>query len=205
MSKSVYSVVLNDEIIALVDKQAFMNGVSRSQMINEILAEAVGFSTEKQRIAEVFETLGALQSDRVKVVRRQQSVIDFLGAINYKYSPKVTYSVDLFAGSDHGELKIALRTTNPELLRITGEFFNDFIEIESAYAGGVEYGVRDGKLIRRLDFSRATNVKDLAERISAYVNCLDKLFNEYVFDSAFGEQRKRLEKNYMRLKDDMTV
>ena len=205
MSKNVYSVVLNDEIVALIDKKAFINGLSRSQMINEILAESVGFSTEKQRANEFLDSLTDFQTDRIRVVRRQQSVIDFLSALNYKYSPKVTYSVDLFAGEDAGELKIALRTTNPDLLNITSNFFNDFILIEQKYKGDVEYSIRDGKLIRRLDFSKIKNGRELAESISSYINCLDKLFNEYVFDSAFGAEKRNLERNYIKLKDKMTV
>lgn len=205
MSKSVFSVVLNDEIVSLIDKKAFLSGLSRSQMINEILAEAVGYSTEKQRASEILDSLCDLQTDRIRVVRRQQSVVDFLSALNYKYSPKVTYSVDLFAGEDFGELKIALRTTNPDLIAITESFFNDFIAIETKYLGAVEYGIRDGKLIRRLDFSEKTGGRHLAESISDYINCLDKLFNEYVFDSAFGESNKKLEKNYLALKNKMTI
>ena len=204
MGKSVYSMVLNDEVVALIDKKAFLSGLSRSQMINEILAEAVGFSTEKQQIADVLERINALEIGRLKVVRRQQSVIDFLSALNYKYSPKVTYSVDLFAGEGFGELKIALRTTNPDLLNITTNFFNDFIALEKEFKPSAEYSVRDGKLIRKLDFSSATS-GDLAERISSYVRCLDKLFNEYVFDSAFGMQGEKLERNYLGMKEKMTV
>ena len=205
MGKNVYSVVLNDEIISLIDKKAFLNGLSRSQMINEILAEAVGYSTEKQRAGEILESLADFQTDRIRVVRRQQSVIDFLSALNYKYSPKVTYSVDLFAGEDIGELKIALRTTNPDLINITSNFFNDFILIEQEHRGFVDYSIRDGKLIRRLDFSKVKSGKELAESISSYINCLDKLFNEYVFDSAFGAEKRNLERNYIKLKNKMTV
>ena len=205
MSKSVYSVVLNDEIVELIDKKAFLSGSSRSQMINEILAEAVGFSTEKQQIAEIMDVIGALEIGRLKVVRRQQSVIDFLSALNYKYSPKVTYSVDLFAGEGYGELKIALRTTNPELLNITGNFFNDFIELERLRDKTVQFGVRDGKLIRRLEFSKANFGKDLAEKISTYVGCLDKLFNEYVFDYNYGTEREKLKENYYALADKMKI
>ena len=71
MGKSVYSMVLNDEVVALIDKKAVLSGLSRSQMINEILADAVGFSTEKQQIADVLERINALEIGRLKVVRRQ--------------------------------------------------------------------------------------------------------------------------------------
>ena len=36
MSKSVYSIVLNDEVVDMVDKMARANGVSRSLMIEKL-------------------------------------------------------------------------------------------------------------------------------------------------------------------------
>ena len=207
MSKSVYSMVLSDEVVSLIDREAFRRGISRSQMINEVLADFVGFSTEEQRINELIENLNGLLADanRLRVVRRQQSAIDFLSALNYKYSPRVTYSVDLFTGENYGELKIALRTTNPELISITNEFFNDFIGIENEAGGSAFFGVRDGKLIRRLDFSKLSSAKELADAISDFINTLDKLFNEYVFDYAFGTAKIKLRKNYFAVKDRIKV
>ena len=207
MGKSVYSMVLSDEVVSLIDREAFRRGVSRSQMINEVLAEFVGFSTEERRINELIENLNELLlgESRLRVVRRQQSAIDFLSALNYKYSPRVTYSVDLFTERDYGELKIALRTTNPDLIIITEEFFNDYIEIERAAGVNAVYEIRDGKLVRRLDFSRVETAKELADAISRYVNILDRLFNEYVYDYSFGYAKKRLKENYKKVEKDIIV
>ena len=207
MGKSVYSMVLSDEVVSLIDKEAFKRGLSRSQMINEVLAEFVGFSTEERKMSELIGNLNEmlLGASRLKVVRRQQSAIDFLSALNYKYSPRVTYSVDLFVNGNYGELKIALRTTNPDLLEITGEFFNDFIEIERSFIPDAEYGIRDGKLIRKLDFSKVVSGKDLADKISSYVNNLDKLFNEYVFDHQMGAAKENLLRNYSAVKEKMDL
>ena len=207
MGKSVYSMVLSDEVVSLIDREAFKRGLSRSQMINEVLAEFVGYSTDERRINELIGNLNEILigASRLRVVRRQQSAIDFLSALNYKYSPRVTYSVDLSPDGSFGELKIALRTTNPDLLEITGEFFNDFIEIERSFVKDAEYGIRDGKLIRKLDFKKAENGKDLADLISAYVNNLDKLFNEYVFDYQMGTAKENLFRNYSSVRDKMNI
>ena len=207
MSKSVYSMVLSDEVVALIDREAFRRGASRSQMINEVLAEYVGYSTEERRISELIDNLNELLvgENRLRVVRRQQSAIDFLSALNYKYSPRVTYSVDLFTEKNYGELKIALRTTNPDLIAITAEFFNDYIETEREAGVKAVYGVRDGKLVRRLDFSRVETAKELADAISCYVNILDRLFNEYVYDFPFGSARKNLKLNYKKSEKNIIV
>ena len=207
MSKSVYSMVLSDEVVALIDREAFKRGVSRSQMINEVLAEFVGYSTEERRITELIENLNELLSgaNRLRVVRRQQSAIDFLSALNYKYSPRVTYSVDMFPDKDFGELKIALRTTNPDLIAITSEFFNDYIAVERESGVNAVYGVRDGKLVRRLDFSKVSTAKELADAISTYVNVLDRLFNAYVYDYPIGLAKKNLIENYRMVIKDIIV
>ena len=39
MGKSVYSLLLNDEVVDLIDKMAIMNGTSRSNMVEKILAD----------------------------------------------------------------------------------------------------------------------------------------------------------------------
>ena len=55
MAKSVYSLVLNDEVIDLVDKMARLNGYSRSNMIEKLLADAVGYETPEIRAGNIFE------------------------------------------------------------------------------------------------------------------------------------------------------
>ena len=45
MGKSVYSLVLNDEVVDIIDKMARINGLSRSNMIEKILAQATNYET----------------------------------------------------------------------------------------------------------------------------------------------------------------
>ena len=60
MSKSVYSLVLNDEVVYLVDKVARINGLSRSNMIEKILADAVSYETPEIRANNIFEEIERL-------------------------------------------------------------------------------------------------------------------------------------------------
>lgn len=202
--RSVYSLVLSDEVIAEVDKMAFKNGVSRSQYINDVLAEAVGVDTEKKLIQDIFDQINTVVSDmsNFRVQKGGQTGFDFLSSLNYKYSPKVTYSVGLYEENGlKGELKIALRTTNPLLLEITERFFNDFMQIEKAYNKHSIYYVNGGKLIRKLNFKGDT---DISKQITDYVSSLDKLFNDYI--EFYGENSfKNLEKGYLRLIDKMSI
>ena len=42
MGKSVYSLVLMDEVVDAIDQMAYRNNTSRSNLINQILAELTG-------------------------------------------------------------------------------------------------------------------------------------------------------------------
>ncbi len=204
MSKSVYSLVLSDEVVTLIDNAALKSGQSRSQLVNRILAQYVGYNTKEDVISEILDIVSIASENhcRMRVIKRQQSSIDFLSAIDYKYNPRVTYTVGFnTADSSAGELKIALRTTNEYLLSIINEFFVNFISIESKYLPKASYRVVDGKLLRTLDFSKVKDNKDLALKLHEYVNNIDKLINLYIADYPLGSAADKLEKNYLLIKD----
>lgn len=54
MAKTVYSLVLDDEVMKLVDKAARRGGLSRSAYINQALAENVGYETALKKNADLF-------------------------------------------------------------------------------------------------------------------------------------------------------
>lgn len=206
MSKSVYSMVLSDEVIKLIDNAALKSGKSRSTLVNEILANYVGYSTEKQRVEEILALVSdAFQTHRrMRVERRQQSTIDFLSAINYKYNPRVTYSVELFTEDEFsGYLRIALRTTNQALIAVINDFFNTFIAIERKYLGKVEYSVVDGKLVRKLNFLNRNSSQEIALKLCDYVNNIDGFINAYTEDYFSGSAEENLERNYLAIKDNV--
>ena len=57
MSKSVYSVVLMDDVVDAVDRLAYEAGTNRSNMINRILAEYVQLATPEQRMQDIFSSI----------------------------------------------------------------------------------------------------------------------------------------------------
>ena len=57
MNKSVYSLVLSDEIVQEIDRLAFEAGASRSAMVNQILADSVRYTTPEKRMREVFSAI----------------------------------------------------------------------------------------------------------------------------------------------------
>ena len=63
MKKNVYSLVLSDAVIAGIDRMAYSMGMSRSALINKILAEQISYVTPEMRINYIFGELEALMRD----------------------------------------------------------------------------------------------------------------------------------------------
>ena len=57
MKKTLYSLMLNEEVVREVDALAHRMGTNRSSLINRILAEYVGYTTPEQRINDVFAAI----------------------------------------------------------------------------------------------------------------------------------------------------
>ena len=49
MTKTMYSLILTDAVIEKIDRMAYEKGISRSQMIDHLLAREVGLSTPEQK------------------------------------------------------------------------------------------------------------------------------------------------------------
>lgn len=66
LSKSVYSVVLMDDVVDAVDRLAYEAGTNRSNMINRILAEYVQLATPEQRMQDIFLPSWMLSAGRMR-------------------------------------------------------------------------------------------------------------------------------------------
>ena len=88
MKKSVYSIVLMDDVIREVDKQAYLLGTSRSNLINQILAEHLSCVTPEMRMREIFDSLtGFISSSFTVQEQRSASLLTMKTALEYKYRP----------------------------------------------------------------------------------------------------------------------
>ena len=70
MKKTLYSLMLNDEVVREVDAMAHRMGTNRSSLINQILAEYVGYTTPERRINDVLSTIQQLLSPSRELVPR---------------------------------------------------------------------------------------------------------------------------------------
>ena len=60
MHKSVYSVLLSDELVSRLDEQAYKSGVSRSVMLDRLLAEYLTIETADMKMESALMNMGRL-------------------------------------------------------------------------------------------------------------------------------------------------
>ena len=68
MNKSLYSLMLMDDVVKEVDKLALRAGTSRSNLVNERLAEYVSVSTPEKQIDSIFRSMEELLSRTTELV-----------------------------------------------------------------------------------------------------------------------------------------
>ena len=102
MKKSVYSLVLSDDVVEAVDRAAYQNGLSRSAMVNQILADYVSYTTPEKRMREIFSQVESLLTDGgvfQTLLQPSDSMMSLRSSLAYKYNPNVRYSVELYPGT----------------------------------------------------------------------------------------------------------
>ena len=177
MKKSVYSLVLSDDVIAAVDRAAYQNGLSRSAMINRILAQAVSYTTPEQRMSEIFSQVERLLNGEVfqSLTQPSDSMMSLRSALAYKYNPNVRYSVELYPDRPgEGELRVSLRSQSSALILYLGQFFRLWAKIEQAYVGGADCVIQDGKYARRLKLPARVSHREQGAVLAGYIRAMEQ-------------------------------
>ncbi|MBO5926992.1 MAG: ribbon-helix-helix protein, CopG family [Clostridia bacterium] len=213
MSKSVYSLVLNDEVVEIIDRMARINGLSRSNMIEKILADAVEYETPEIRADNIFEEIERIikTSQTMRYLSQpSQYMASIMSALDYRYNPAIKYSVELFPNSDHlGQLKVTLRTQNVILINLISDFYTFYTYLEKKYYNPNAVFMFDGaKFTRLFDFPKVNvTTKVLAEKLTEYVKDFDELLNVY-FNNLTADEKRLLylvEKRYLELKQNSFI
>ena len=192
--KNVYSIVLSADIVEKIDRLAYEQGTNRSNMINQILAEYVSYTTPEKRFREIFVRMeNLLSASSFKALEPSDTMLSLRSALAYKYNPTVKYNVELYrAGQDEiGELRISLRTQNAGLIAYMTEFYRLWTAIEMKYRGTIPFLIADGKYSRKLVLCNTVGTKeiDLGRVIASYIETLDKALKAFFRHSDFPEQR----------------
>lgn len=188
MGNSIYSLVLSDEVVDAVDALAHGNGLSRSAMINRILAERVALTTPEMRLQEILEAVrGAMGECFVLTEMPGSATLCARSSLKYRYKPTARYSVEIYSknGKKAGEIRVSFRTQNTELIDALDGFFGCWIELEKKYisealSDDIVFSINAGKFTRTLNMPREDISDDaLGEAVADYMAMLDGTMKEY--------------------------
>lgn len=191
LKKTLYSLMLNDEVVHEVDLLAHRLGTNRSALINQILAEYVNYTTPERRINDVLSAIEQLMqpnSDLVPFFAPNSYSMSLKSSLEYKYRPTVKYEVQLFQGEEEniGELSVVFRTQSASLISVMTEFFRLWKSIEDAHLTPLighrqHYALYEGRFTRSIAApDRDCTTDQLASALSEYIKLFDKLMKAYV-------------------------
>ena len=206
MKKSVYSMVLADDIVERIDRLAYMRSTTRSALVNEILAEYASVTTPEMRMRAMIGRIEALLSGGGEIrpaESRSDSMLTLRSALAFKYNPTVRYSVVLYKNEYPaiGELRVGFRTQNRDLLTCMDLFYRAWIQIEESYIGGGDYRMEDGRFVRRLVLRRnpgapTPDTDTLGTLIAEYVRVFDESMKIFFAAPNSPDAMRRIEELY---------
>lgn len=218
MGKSVYSLVLSDEVVQEIDRLAYQHNTNRSNMINQILADYVSYTTPEKRMKQIFERMESLllEGDYGRKAFQLQSLptdtlFSLRSAIQYKYNPSVRYNIELYRQMEDGvigEFRVTLRTQNKTLISLLEQFYEGWNQLESQYFDDVQMKHAGGKYNRllklhyRKDSNHDISGLTVGDVISAYLNTFDQALKIYFDRLGSGEdptgQIQSIYQNYLK-------
>ena len=191
MKKTLYSLMLNDEVVREIDARAHRMGTNRSALINQILAEYVDYTTPERRINDVLSAIEALMQPSRELVpffAPNSFSMSLKSSLEYKYRPTVKYEVELYRGREEsiGQLSVVFRTQSMALINAMTEFFRLWKQIEDAHlrpltGARIDYALYDGKFVHSIAApDKDCSTDELAGALSEYIKLFDKLMKAYL-------------------------
>ncbi len=192
MQRSVYSLVLMEEVIEQIDEMAYTLHTSRSNLINRILAEHVSYITPEKRCYEIFGRLMEAFNEKKEFhlqAQPQTALLTMQRPLPYKYRPVVRYYVELYQkpGQIMGELRVHVRTQSQQLLADMGRFSQLWEKLEAQYLApvlpsAIEYQEQPGKFCRKLYMPQNADMHAfgaIAQSIEQYITIYDDSMHCY--------------------------
>ena len=213
MNKSVYSLVLMDDVIKAVDREAYRLGTSRSNLINQILAQHLACETPEMRMKSIFDYLSELIGESFRIQQqRSASLMTMRTSLDYKYHPTISYKVELERVPSRyiGTLKVQIRTQSRMLLNLFRDFFMLRVRFEAEELAKLcpnEYifTLTDECFTRRL-FNSGLSPDKSGEAISRYIRNLDSSLQSFLASPSESEPHlMRLGSEYLQLINDTII
>ena len=191
VKKTLYSLMLNDEVVQEVDALAHRLGTNRSNLINEILAEYVHYTTPERRINDVLSAISELMQpsgDLVPFFAPHTYSLSLKSSLEYKYRPTIKYEVELYKGGEEsiGSLSVLVRTQSPSLIEGMTDFFRLWKLLEDRHlaphvGSRIDYALYDGKFVRSIAAPNKNCTSDeLAGALAEYIRLFDKLMKGWL-------------------------
>ena len=191
MKKTLYSLMLDEQVVREVDALAHQLGTNRSNLINQILAEYVNYTTPERRINDVLSAIEQLMSPSRELVpffAPNSFSMSLKSSLEYKYRPTVKYEVELYrsGGDSIGELSVVFRTQSAALISAMTEFFRLWKSIEDVHlyqltGAKQSYALYEGKFVRSIAApNKNCTAEELAGAISEYIKLFDRLMKGYL-------------------------
>ena len=183
--------MLNDEVVREVDALAHRLGTNRSNLINEILAEYVNYTTPERRINDILSTIQELMQpsgDLIPFFAPHSYSLSLKSSLEYKYRPTIKYEVELYKGSGDtiGALSVLFRTQSHALIDAMTDFFRLWKSIEDAHlaprlSAKVDYALYDGKFVRTITVpDKNCSSDELASSLAEYIRLFDKMMKGWL-------------------------
>lgn len=188
MSKSIYSLVLSDGVVDAVDALADSAGLSRSAMVNRILAERVAYTTPEMRLEEIIDALARSMGSAFMLSEKPGGgTLSARTSLKYRYKPTVKYSVEIFSenGKRVGELRVSFRTQSTQLIDDLTGFFECWAALEQRYIADklsedILYTISDGHFTRTLNMPLGNVTDDeLGIAVADYMAMFDGAMKAY--------------------------
>lgn len=200
MSKTMYSLILTDDVIKRIDRMAYEQGISRSQMIDHLLAKEVGLSTPEQQTRTIVRRTADRMSERLPALqlhlRSDLGSMEVATYVKFKYNPSIKYSFDILDdhGSPIGILKISSRSTSSDLRNHLEAFLQLLSRIDQQYMRlflipATSVDLEALRFQRTLGlprlFQNTSDPEIIAERLSNYITLIDRTI-QYYFDALWS-------------------
>lgn len=193
MKKTMYSLMLAEDVIAAIDRLAEEKGTNRSNLVNQILAEYLSMTTPEKHVQNIFDIIERFigkQSGYLLYSQPNDMTMSIKSSLQYHYRPTIRYEVEMYRSPDKtlGQLKIIFRTTSSELLLELTRFFKIWIQLENIYIknffekGAIEYGMENGRFLRTFAVPNDSDYTEeqIGNAISHYIATFDEMLKNYL-------------------------
>lgn len=208
MKKTMYSLMLAEEVVREIDRLAAEKETNRSNLINQILAEYVSLTTPEKHVSNIFDFIENMIGKMDGFLLHAQPndmTMSIKSSLQYHYRPTIRYEVEMYRMPDStiGQLKIIFRTQSPELLVGLTRFFKLWMRLEDIYIkqyfpkDAIRYGMENGKFLRTFAIPNDLEYSEeqIANAISNYIATFDEMLKSFLAEKYSSTQE--MEQRYL--------